>query len=276
MFMIRLGLAVAPSTASPLAFVVFRDRLEVCLKKASDLGYDGIELALLSPDEIPDIKQFKDQLSKFRLSLPAISTGRMFAEGKLFFTNQDATQRRKAIDHFKMIIALASEFGSMVNIGRVRGGALNEQSTEQAEALFVSAMQECADYAAGLGVQLLLEPVNRYEINYLNSVKDGLAVLNKIQRSNVKLMPDVFHMNIEDVSIEGGLKEAGSRVGYVHFADSNRMAPGQGHLNFQSIVRSLKDFNYDGFITLEILPVPDPDTAAKLGIEYLRKHILNV
>ena len=86
-------------------------------------------------------------------------------------------------------------------------------------------------------------------------------------------MPGVFHMNIEDASIIGSLKEAKDKIGYVHLADSNRWAPGQGHLNFSQIIDTLKSIGYDGYLTVEILPKPNPNTAAKMAIDYL-PHII--
>ncbi|MCL6431571.1 MAG: sugar phosphate isomerase/epimerase [Anaerolineae bacterium] len=121
-----------------------------------------------------------------------------------------------------------------------------------------------------LGVELLLEPVNRYEINYINSVPEALEVLRAAGCPNVRLMPDVFHMNIEDGSIPGSLILAGETIGYVHVADSNRRAPGQGHLNLPEVLMTLEALGYRGYVTAEILPYPDPDTAARAAIRYLR------
>lgn len=86
-------------------------------------------------------------------------------------------------------------------------------------------------------------------------------------------MPDIFHMNVEDVSITGELVRFADLISYIHFADSNRLAPGWGHLDFGSIVKALNDVNYNGWVSVEILPKPDPDSAAKKSIEYLRKFI---
>jgi len=86
-------------------------------------------------------------------------------------------------------------------------------------------------------------------------------------------MPDIFHMNIEDASITDSLREAGDKISYVHFADSNRWAPGQGHLNFPEIIGVLKSISYDRFVTVEMLPKPDPDSAARMAIDYLRRAI---
>ena len=83
------------------------------------------------------------------------------------------------------------------------------------------------------------------------------------------LMPDVFHMNIEDVTIGPELAENIDHIKYIHIADSNRLAPGQGHLDFQNILDNLLRVGYDGWLSLEILPNPDPDTAAKQAADFV-------
>lgn len=267
--MMRIGLAIAPETASPLAFVVFRDRLETTMEKVSRLGYDGVELALRDSNEI-DVVRVRQALIQYGLEIPVISSGRVFAEGKVWFTHPDKLVRRQAVETMKGLVRLAAEFGSKVNVGRVRGFIGESESHEIAEERFLECMRDCADLAGELSVEMLIEPVNRYEINYINSVTDALEVLDKLARPNVTVMPDVFHMNIEDRSITASLKQAGARVGYVHFADSNRHAPGQGHLNFAEIVNVLKEIGYNWYVTAEILPYPDPDTAAANAIGFIR------
>ncbi len=76
---------------------------------------------------------------------------------------------------------------------------------------------------------MVLEPVNRYETNFINSVPQALAMLDRLgEPERQGVMPDVFHMNIEDRSLAGSFRQAGARTGYVHLADSNRLAPGRG------------------------------------------------
>ena len=265
----KIGLAIAPENASPLAFVVYRDRLEVSMEKAALLGYDGVELALLDATEV-EPAWLQTLLQRYGLELPAISTGRVFGEGHLWCTHPDAAVRRRAVERIKGLVAVAAQFGARVNLGRVRGPIHEGETLEAAQGRFFECLRECADFAAPLGVELLLEPVNRYEINYINSVPEALDLLQTLGCPNVKVMPDVFHMNIEDDSIVASLIRAGDAIGYVHFADSNRRAPGQGHLNFPEIVMTLRALGYDGYATVEILPRPDPDTAAAAAIRYLR------
>ena len=143
-----------------------------------------------------------------------------------------------------------------------------------AEGRFFEGIAACADHAAERGIRILLEPVNRYEINYVNSVlPDGIDLIRRLGHPNVKLMPDVFHMNIEDASIAGSLVAAGAMVGYVHLADSNRWAPGQGHIDFHAILAALDKIGYDDDVAVEILPLPSADEAAAEAIRFLRSLI---
>lgn len=268
----KIGLAIAPTKASPLAFVVFREDLKVSIKKVSQLGYDGIELALKDAREV-NVAEIKDLISAYGLELPVISTGRVFSEARVWFTHPNEKVRRGAINTIKRMAELAEQLGANVNIGRVRGCIPENEDKVAVRERFFSAMSECADFASEHGVKLLLEPINRYETNFINNVAEGLEILHQLDKENVKLMPDVFHMNMEDASITDSLREAGDSISYIHFADSNRWAPGQGHLNFSEIIGVLKSIPYDGFVTVEMLPKPDPDSAARMAIDYLRKII---
>jgi sugar phosphate isomerase/epimerase len=268
--LMKVGLAIAPENALPSAFVVFRDNLETSMAKAARLGYDGVELALLHADQV-DPRRIERALADHGLELPVISTGQVFSEGRIWMTHPDPAIRRRAVERIKELIELAAQLKAHVNVGRVRGFVHEGESRQIAEGRFLECLVECADFAAGSAVQLLLEPVNRYEINYINSVSEAVELLGRLDHPQVKVMPDVFHMNIEDASISGSIVDAGDLVGYVHVADSNRWAPGYGHLSFSEILDALDSIGYDWYITAEILPHPDPDTAAASAIGYLRE-----
>jgi sugar phosphate isomerase/epimerase len=265
----KIGIAVAPPGALPSAFVVFRGDLEVSIRKAQALGYDGVELALLHPGQI-DAGRIERLLKECRLEIPMISSGQVFAEGGLCFTSPDPAVREGALSRIKGLIDQAERFRSMVNIGRVRGPLEPGEWRQESEARFLEAMDRVAQYAESKGIEIALEPVNRYELNFINRVDEAVEMIDRLGRPNVKVMPDVFHMNIEDASIEGSLAAYIGRIGYIHFADSNRLAPGMGHLNFPNIISVLKAGGYSGYVTAEILPYPNPDEAAAQAVRYLR------
>jgi sugar phosphate isomerase/epimerase len=137
----------------------------------------------------------------------------------------------------------------------------------------VESIGECAELAESLGSVLLLEPNNRYETNFANSAEDGLRILEEVGNPNLKLLLDTFHMNIEEANIPGAIQKAGDRLGYIHFADSNRQAPGRGHIDFDEILRALARINYSGVIAAEILPLPDDARAMQEAGAFLRSKI---
>jgi len=266
--MIKIAVGAATADAMPNAFVVWRG-IEDAIRKAAALGYDGIELALQTADQVePD--RIRALLADRRLECPCVSTGQVFAGLGLYFTAKDAAKRTEVIGVFKGMIDLAARLGARVNIGRARGFVEKGETRGDAEGRFIRVARELAAYAQPKGVTLVLEPVNRYEINFINSVAEGADLVRKVGAPNLALMPDLFHMNIEDRSLGGVLEENAEHVAYVHVADSNRLAPGQGHTDFRAVFDSLRRMDYDGWISVEILPQPDPDTAARQAIEYLK------
>ena len=265
----KIGIAIAPPEALPSAFVVFRDDLETSIKKARALGFDGVELALLHPGQI-DSGRIEKLLKENEIEIPMISSGQVFADGGLCFTSSDPILRGKAITRIKGLIDQADRFRSKVNIGRVRGPIEPGQPRRDSEARFLDALDDVAAYAEPKGVEIALEPVNRYELNFINRVEEAVELIDRLGRPNVKVMADVFHMNIEDRSIEGSLAAHFDRIAYIHVADSNRLAPGMGHLNFPNIIAVLEALGYSGYITAEILPYPTPDEAAAFAAKNLR------
>ena len=137
-------------------------------------------------------------------------------------------------------------------------------------AWLVAALQECCAAAAEHGVRLALEPINRYETTLINSIPQGLRLVEAVGAANMGLLADTFHMNIEEQSIEGSIRQAGDRIFHFHVADSNRWRPGAGHLDFAAILHALFAAGYGGFVSGEFLPIPDADTAARQGIAHLR------
>ncbi len=270
----KVSLAIAPDGAGPASFVVFRERLDVGIAKAAALGYDGVELALGSAREV-DADAVESLLRRHHMGISALSTGRVAAERELFLTSPSQEVRAAAIGALAGMVVLAARLGApQVNCGRIRGPVGGHQAFEEADRYFVEGVRSVAAIAEPLGVDILIEPVNRYELNYINSLDpDGIRLVDRIDRPNVKLMPDLFHMNIEDASIAASLIAAGSRVGYVHIADSNRLAPGSGHLAFEAIFAVLDRIGFDGWLAVEILPLPSGDAAAALAIDRIRAFL---
>ena len=263
----KLSVAIADTNALVNTFVVFRG-FEESIRKAAIMGYDGIELALKSAEEV-DRAKLSNILSETNMEVSCISTGQVYASLGLMFTESDPEKRARLRKIFRDLIDIAEQFGQMVNIGRVRG-QIGRRKKEDAEKLFIELARDLCEYAGQKGVTLVLEPVNRYEIDFVNSVEQGVELMKKVGMANMKLMPDVFHMNIEDRTIGPELAKYIEYIGYIHLADSNRLAPGWGHTDFEDIFANLKKAKYDGWVSVEILPEPEPDTAARQSADYLK------
>jgi sugar phosphate isomerase/epimerase len=258
----RLSVAAAPKDAPDSAFVVFRG-LEESIEKAAEFGYQGIELAIPNAAcaKAASLGRF---LSGNRMEVSAISTGLVYAASGISLLETPEA----AVPVFLELIDMAADFGRQVNIGRSRGFKKNLPLREAADKL-KRVLSPLMDHGARRNVTLLLEPVNRYEIDWINSVDEGAALLDRVGNERLGLMPDVFHMNIEDRSIGGSLIKHKKYIKYIHAADSNRQAPGRGHLDFKEIFSALKTMEYQGWISVEILPVPSPEEAAKQAADYL-------
>ncbi|HYQ56206.1 MAG TPA: sugar phosphate isomerase/epimerase family protein [Draconibacterium sp.] len=266
---IKLAITVTSIDALSKAFVVLRG-FEESIIKAAELGYDGVELAVKHPDDIKDI-DLSRILSQNNMEVSSISTGLVYAQNGYMFTEPDDEKRGKAIKLYKELIDMASDFGQIVNIGLLRG-YIGDKDPVETETKFIAVARELCSYAEKKGVTIILEPVNRYEIDFINSVEEGVKLLEKIGFPNLKLMPDVFHMNIEDRTIGGELAKHIKHAGYIHLADSNRLAPGWGHTDFDDIFKHLKMADYKGWLSVEVFPKPTPMEAATQAVRFLKPY----
>jgi sugar phosphate isomerase/epimerase len=250
---------------------VFWDGLAKACSRASELGFDGIEVFPRSPDEV-DWKRLGDLLVEHDLKLAAVGTGGGWVVHKLRLTDADPEIRERAKGFAGEIIDAAGQLGAPAIIGSMQGRWDGAITRDQALAWFAEALEELAPRASRHGTCVLVEPLNRYETNLLNSVAESVTFANSLKASNVKLLCDLFHMNIEEPDIAGALHTVGRCLGHVHFADSNRRAPGFGHTDFDAVISALREIRYDGWLSAEILPLPDSETAAAQTIKAFQRY----
>lgn len=267
----KVAITVSTKDAYSQAMVVFRG-IEENLRRIAELGYDGIELAVFDKSNF-DASRLKKLLREYRLEAPVFSTGQIYTFQDLWFTHPRREVREQAVAVFKDMVDLAGEFGADINTSRMRGHIPETDSHEEGIGRLTGCLERLCRYAERYGINLLIEQMNRYESNYFLSVSDVGEYIRAIGIPNLKLHPDTFHMNIEDVDLGGVLKEYGDILGYLHVADSNRLAPGKGHIDFAPVFGALEALEYDGWIGVEVLPQPTPQEAARLSIEYIREHV---
>ena len=266
----RLSLTAAVGGTHYGAIVIYGPIHEI-IPKVAKLGYDGMELHLLHPGHV-DKNEVRNLAVQYGLGIVTIGTGMAARMEGLTFGDPDPAIRQRTVLRIKEHILLAAFLNSAVTLGSIMGRVgddAEERSVRRSAAL--DCLEECCQAATKEGVTLLLEPLNRYESDYLNTVQDALGIMEQIGSPNLNILADTFHMNIEEVDIAASLRGAGSKLGLIHLADSNRQAPGYGHLDFRGVIKALQDIHYQGYLSFEVLPIPNSQKAAEQGIRYVKE-----
>ena len=251
-------------------FVYWHDLSEAC-RRAQQLGFDAIEVLPPSSDVVEPAR-LRMLLNDHGLALAAVGTGAGWLRRKLTLTSPDAALRVKARDFIREIIDFAGQFHAPAIIGSMQGRSGEGVEHPTACGYLVDALEYLGEHAKQYDVPLIYEPLNRYETNLANTLGSGSKLLRSLSTTNVVLLADLFHMNIEELDLADSLRAAGRHVGHLHFVDSNRRAAGFGHLDFAPIAQALHEIQYDGYASAEALPLPDSDLAAEQTIHAFRRY----
>ena len=215
--------------------------------RALDLGFDGIELS-----GFPMIDLAREAL---RDGVPVTA---MCSGHRGWFIDPDPELIRQAIEDMKLLLELGADLNAPLIVVPIYGRTHllpphcgTGRSLEEDEALFLAGLREVTDHAERVGGSLLVEAINRYENSISVRVADAVRFARLMDSPNVRAMGDVFHMNIEEEDMGAALEAAGETLAYVHLADSQRLEPGKGHLDFDSVFGGLARMGYDGWASME-------------------------
>jgi sugar phosphate isomerase/epimerase len=132
-------------------------------------------------------------------------------------------------------------------------------------------LSRLSTFADDHDIKLLLEPLNRYSTPYCTTAKDAVAIAEKINQDSFGILLDTFHMNIEEDSFEDAILRSDRLLQHTHFADNNRKMPGNGHIDFQSIIKALHHIGYNQYISFEPnLQYIGYDLATKNGLDFIK------
>ena len=248
---------------------VFWNGLEDAFSVAASLGFDGIEIFPPGPDAL-DLAVLGSLTKLHGISVAAVGTGAGWVKHRLHLCHPEAEIRSKARDFIVSVVRKAGALGAPAILGSMQGRV--EAGVARAQALdWLSEGLVAAEAAAAeSGCVFLYEPLNRYETNLFNRQAEASAFLTERGLFGVRILADLFHMGIEEADLPGSLRALGPSLGHVHFADSNRHAIGFGHTRAGEIVTSLKEMGYSGYLSAEVLPLPDSVSAARRTIESFR------
>lgn len=225
------------------------------LKAIKDAGYDGADLPVeeIRPDSLRPIV---DELELETPEMMGVWGSAHCGEERNLASPNEQT-RQDGITYSKMSIDIAAKMGAMffnvcasqplvpeLPFPRTPVAILREK--------FGESLREICEYAAARGITILLEPLNKYEAipGVLTSVFDAISLIDDLGLENLGIQPDVFHMNISESSVTAALRAAGTRIRVIHMNETNHYRIGTGHADYKSIIGTLKEFGFNGYVTV--------------------------
>ncbi len=257
--------------------------LKTTLERMTMLGFDAVEM-YGEPDSV-DVGSLMDLFHSYNIAISGItgmwgyaskeSSGRKLVTSNksIFFQTQDYIKKCIALceklDGNLFNVCLFSD-DSLVQVDK-NHARLSESLKRELMSTTIDPLREISLFAKDRGVDLLIEPLNRYSTPVCTTSADAMYVVKSIAQENVGLLLDTFHMNIEEDSIENSIKNSKGLLKHIHLADNNRKMPGFAHINFREIVKVLRELEFDRYISFEPF-VPDAyyENDIRSGIELIR------
>lgn len=219
--------------------------------KFKQWGFDSVELPLEDASHI-DPKTVKKALQDNGLICGSMCA----AMGPGRDLRGNAQEQQNAIDYLKGLMDVMAELGTPILVGPLYSSVGRAEATDENEykrqwETVVAHFKILADDARKLNIKLAIEPLNRYETDFINTCDQALNLINDIGNDAMALLLDTYHMNIEEKFSPEAIIKAGSRLGHFHACGVDRGTPGNDHTNWKGIVAALREINYDGGVVIE-------------------------
>ena len=256
------------------------------LPAIKEAGFDGIEFSLLDPQNFP-ASAIRRELERVGLEGTAVG----IVPGGLHLGSSDAAVRMGAQEHIKLCIQQTAAAGATLLSGPLYspvGYLTGVRRTPDEWKWAVEGWQGIAPTAAAAGVEIGIEPLNRFETYFLNTAADGAKFCDAVGHPSIGLLIDTFHANIEEKTIGEALRAAAKHLKHLHTCENDRGIPGSGHVAWGEFFSTVKAIGYDRWMTIESFGfslgelsaaaaiwrdlAPTPDAIAFDGVKFLRNH----
>jgi len=214
-------------------------------------GFDTVEIALEDPTHIDPVL-VRDKLNEYGLQCKTVCAV-MGADRDLRGT---LLQQETSKNYLKAVMDVMVTLGSTMLVGPLysavgRAEAVDEEDYKVQWKTSVEHLKEIAAYAAERNLNIAIEPLNRFETDFINTVDQGLQMIHDINNPVVFLHYDTFHMNIEEKNQARAILRAGNRLGHLHACGCDRGTPGKDHIDWAGIAKALKSIKYNGEVVIE-------------------------
>jgi len=230
---------------------VTTEYVQETVPRAAEIGFDGVEIPLVEPTEL-DCDRTARLLDDHGLDATAVVA---MSEDRDLLSDDPAVRengRRYLRDCIEAASAVgATRLGGPLYAAVGRTWSMTDEERAAAVELVVEQLTELSAHAAEHGVTLCVEPLNRFETSFLNTVEQGIELVDRVDDPHCRLLLDTFHMNVEEKSMPVAIESAGDRIGYVHACGNDRGAPGNGHIDWDGVARALADVGYDDTAVIE-------------------------
>ena len=257
------------------------ESLENTIKGLVELGINNIELSG-DPSNFNSKKNF-ELFNTFSVSVLGVTGKWTSSKGMIspIFLTSDPHILSYSKNYVKECIKICNFFGgSIFNICLLSDYDLKKDwnhemipNKEKKKLLkrSVNILSELTRFSKDFGVYLLLEPLNRYSTPFCCNTADAMFVTSNLNNDYFSILLDTYHMNIEEMDFSDSIIKSKDFLKHIHFADSNRKMPGLGHINFNSILKTLRKIQYNNYIGLEPIVDRNYKVEIKQGLNFLNK-----
>ena len=212
-------------------------------------GFDGIEVPILDPAafEADAVARECDRVGLARTAVANVPRGSSLASA-------DAGERQRARDHVAACIKVARDIGAEVLAGPMYtpvGFLTGTRRTPEEWKWAVDSWQQLSSVVEAAGIEIGIEPLNRFETYFLNIAADAARLCDEIGCPRIGILVDTFHANIEEKSIEAALRAAGPHLKHLHVCENDRGIPGSGHVAWGEFFCTVAALGYDRWMTIE-------------------------
>lgn len=240
-------------------------------KRVSELGYHGIELVATHPlgvsvDEILALSR------EYRLPVVSLLSGWSYGHEGLCLSSPTADVRERAVARLKEYVEHAARLGSVLVVGMMQGLRSDEPDEEKANARIAECLKQVAPVAEAKRVDMVIEPVNHQQVGFNNTAVEAAAMATRVGSPALGYMLDTIHLNVEERSVIGAIREYGPRARHFHLCETNGGPYGSGGLDFPAVLAAMRAADYRHYFSVKIYRnVSGWDEASTSAARFLRE-----